>query len=149
MKKYLSLSIWIISLVTVGFIMGQLTKANVDTWYMQLNLAPLTPPNYLFGIVWSILYVMLGVTGWLIFCENCKPVIKTLFLIQLLLNWCWTPLFFHFHLLFLAMLCLITIIILVKIIVIKAEKLIKILLTPYLIWLLYALYLNIYIWLYN
>lgn len=154
-KNYMALIIWIASLVLVGSSIGALTNSSVDTWYMALNRSPLTPPNYFFGIAWSILYVMIATSGWMIW--RSKPfaelkLIKTGYIIQLVLNWSWTPLFFSYHLTGLALICLSLIIILVALMIIKAYTKINIamlLLIPYLLWLLFAFQLNFYIWHYN
>lgn len=154
-KSYLSLIIWIASLILIGSSIGLLTKSSVDTWYITLNRSPLTPPNYLFGIAWSILYGMIATSGWLIW--RSKPfaslhLIKILYVLQLLLNWSWTPLFFTYHLTGLALICLSLIIILVALLIMKSYKEINIaalLLIPYLLWLLFAAHLNFYIWQYN
>lgn len=154
-KKYVSLMIWIISLLLVGYILGQLTKISVDVWYMTLNRSPLTPPNYTFGIAWSILYVMIAISGWLIWQSDCFPelnLIKRVYVSQLFLNWSWTPLFFTYHLTGLALMFISLIIICVAFLILKSYAKLKstaLLLTPYFIWLLFAAYLNFYIWQYN
>jgi translocator protein len=154
-KSYVSLIIWIVSLMLIGSSIGVLTKSSVDTWYMTLNRSPLTPPNYLFGIAWSILYGMIATSGWLIWRSNPFTrlnLIKILYVIQLVLNWSWTPLFFSYHLTGLALICLSLIIILVALLIIQSYKKINmaaLLLVPYLLWLLFAGHLNFYIWQYN
>ena len=69
-KGYIKLIIWIISLILIGSVLGNLTKSSVDTWYQALNRSPLTPPDYIFGVAWSILYAMIAVSGWLIWEEK-------------------------------------------------------------------------------
>lgn len=154
-KSFIYLIISIVMLVLIGSLIGLLTKGSVETWYATLHRSPLTPPNYVFGIVWSILYAMIATSGWLIW--NAKPFpelpsIKKLFIAQLILNWCWTPLFFTFHATSLALVCLMTIMGLVALIIIKSYKKIPmaaLLLVPYLLWLVLAMQLNFYIWQYN
>lgn len=154
-NKYISLLIWIFSLIVIGAIIGILNKSYVYSWYMTLNRSPITPPNYLFGIVWSTLYSMIGTSGWIIWGSHQfkdLKLIKKLYLLQLFLNWSWTFLFFRYHLTGLSLVCLSMIIILVAGIVIKSYKKINIvtlLFLPYLIWLLLAFHLNLYIWVYN
>ncbi len=154
-KNYLSLIIWIASLMLIGSSIGAITKSSVDTWYATLLRSPLTPPNYLFGIVWSILYAMIATSGWIIWNSNTFPglrLIKTLYIVQLLLNWSWTPLFFSYHLIGPALICLSLIIILVGLLAINCYNKINkvgLLLIPYLLWSLFALYLNFYIFQYN
>jgi tryptophan-rich sensory protein len=154
-KSYISLVIWIVALMVIGSSIGGLTKSNVDTWYMTLNRSPLTPPNYLFGIAWSILYAMIATSGWLIWSSNSfekLKLIKILYCAQLVFNWSWTPLFFSYHLTGLALICLSLIIILVALLIVQSYKQIifaSLLLIPYLLWSIFAGYLNFYIWQYN
>lgn len=147
--------IWIAGLILIGSGIGVVTKNSIDSWYVTLTHAPLTPPNYLFRIVWPILYAMIAVSGWMIW--RSKPFrelksVKALYILQLILNWSWTPLFFSYHLTGASLICLLAIIIVVFFIIVKAYKTINtaaLLLLPYVLWLLFATYLNFYIWQYN
>lgn len=154
-KNYLSLTAWILIIEAIGAIIGSLTKSNIDNWYVMLNRSFLTPPNYYFGIAWTILYLMIAISGWLFwqltYNHELKHV-KKLFIVQMILNWSWTPIFFKYHLLGAAFICIFLIIILVTLIIIKSFKkafLPSILLFPYLLWLIFASYLNFYIWINN
>lgn len=154
-KNYLSLIIWIVALITIGGVIGSLTKPEISTWYSTLNRSTLTPPNYLFPIAWTILYGIIGACGWLIWRYQAFPKlssIKTLYVAQLILNWSWTPLFFHYHLTGLSLVVLGTMDILVFALICLAYKklrVVSLLLIPYLFWILFATYLNFYIWWYN
>lgn len=87
--------------IAVPFIIGGLgalsTAGNVDGWYAEANTAPWTPPNWVFGPVWSVLYVLIGVSFWRAWRMPSSPArtagIK-LFVWQLALNAIWTPIFF-------------------------------------------------------
>lgn len=154
-KTYLSLIIWIVALIAIGGVIGSLTKPEISTWYSTLHRSTLTPPNYVFPIAWTILYGIIGICGWLIWREPLfrkLSVIKTLYLTQLILNWSWTPLFFGFHLTGLSLVVLGTMDILVgALICIAYQKMraVSLLMIPYLLWILFASYLNFYIWQYN
>lgn len=154
-KNYVSLITWIVVLILIGSIIGSLTKAEINTWYSTLNRSPFTPPNYVFPVVWTMLYAMIATSGWIIWRTPSFPqlrLIKSLYVMQLILNWSWTPLFFSYHLIGLALICLSLIIILVTSLIIKSYQKINIaalLLMPYLLWLLLAAHLNFYIWQYN
>ncbi len=154
-KRLIKITFWIISLILIGSIIGSLTKPHINDWYQTLSRSPLTPPNYLFGIAWSILYAMIAVSGFLIWelkpCSKHKGK-KGIYIAQIILNWSWTPLFFHYHLLGAASICLAAIIMLVTTLILKTYKdspTAAILLVPYLLWLLFAMHLNFYIWQYN
>lgn len=154
-RDYIFLLIWIVAIVAIGSIIGSLTKAEISTWYSTLKRASLTPPNYVFPIAWTILYAAIGACGWLIWYERSwqqLKVIKTLYVTQLILNWSWTPLFFYYHLTGIALLVLISMNLLVGAIIglsYQKKRAISLLMTPYLLWILFASYLNCYIWWYN
>ena len=154
-KTHLSLTIWIVLLIAIGGFIGSLTKPEISAWYSTLNRSNLTPPNYVFPIAWTILYGIIGTCGWLIWREPSfrkLSVIKTLYLTQLILNWSWTPLFFRFYLTGLSLVVLGTMDILVFLLICLAYrkmKAVSLLMIPYLSWILFASYLNFYIWRYN
>ncbi len=154
-KKYLSLIIWIVLLIAIGGVIGSLTNPEISTWYSTLHRSTLTPPNYVFPIAWTILYGIIGICGWLIWRESSFPrlsIIKTLYVTQLILNWSWTPLFFGFHFTGLSLVVLGTMDILVFALICLAYrkmKAISLLMIPYLSWILFATYLNLYIWQHN
>lgn len=152
---YLSLVAWIGLLIAMGVAIGSLAKPEVSTWYSTLNRSPLTPPNYVFPAAWTILYGIIGTCGWLIWSKSSFPklsAIKILYVTQLILNWSWTPLFFRYHLTGLSIIVLGAMDILVIMIIwlaYKKVKTISLLILPYLLWILFASYLNLYVWLYN
>ncbi len=154
-KNYLSLIIWIVALIAIGSIIGSFTKPAISTWYGTLNRSSMTPPNYVFPVAWTILYGAIGACGWLIWRAPSFPKlrsIKTLYVIQLILNWSWTPLFFYYHLTGLSILILICMNILVGMLIWLAYRKIRfvsLLMILYLLWFLFASYLNFYIWRYN
>ena len=141
-KNYLSLIAWILSIEAISAVMGNLTKSNIDTWYVMLNRSSLTPPNYYFPIAWSILYLMIAISGWLFWQPTYKnelKIVKKLFIAQMILNWSWTPLFFKYHFTGAAFICISLMVILVGLIIIKSFQkafLPAIFLFPYLLWLI-------------
>jgi benzodiazapine receptor len=154
MNKYIQLAIFIIGLELLGALSGITTKDSVGEWYTTLNRSPLTPPGYIFGIVWSFLYATIAISGWLIWQKESPSSfqIKSLFIFQLILNLSWTPLFFYFHLTGLSFIWLIMIVAIVFYLIFKLVKInffAGALLIPYLFWLLLACQLNHYIWTHN
>ncbi len=153
--QYLWLILWIVLLLAVGFGLGQMTMNDVGTWYKTLNRSSLTPPDQVFGIAWSILYILIAISGWMIWCANEfkeLAAIKTMFISQMLLNWCWSPLFFGLHLIGTSLVVILLMVILVSLIVFKCRKNlfpVTALLAPYLIWISFASYLNLYIFVNN
>ena len=154
-KTHLSLIIWIVALIAIGSIIGSLTKPEISTWYKALTRSSLIPPNYVFPVVWTILYGIIGTCGWIIWRTQTFPklkVFKILYVTQLVLNWSWTPLFFHYHLTGLALVVLGAMDILVGTLILLAYRkmsVVSLLMLPYLFWILFASYLNFYIWQYN
>ena len=138
-----------ITLVLVTLIVGSLASSSTgtDPWYQGLDKSNLNPPGYVFGIVWPILYLLMGITVWRTFHR-----IKNLFYVQLFFNAIWSWLFFSFHLTLISLIdiwLLIFINIKILIMVLKEDKLAAFLYTPYIVWLLFASYLNLFIVLNN
>lgn len=116
-----------------------------DIWYNNLNKSPLTPPSYVFGIVWPILYLMIGLSFYTNkkFCINCEET--ALFGAQLFFNLIWTTIFFRLKMLKTAIGVLFLIIYFTMKYMSLSNSTSRLLLTPYLLWLFFALYLNLYI----
>tara|TARA_Y100000816_G_C26104218_1_gene586144 strand:+ start:2684 stop:3067 length:384 start_codon:yes stop_codon:yes gene_type:complete len=123
----------------------------MNQWYKSLKKAPWTPPSYVFGIVWPILYAMMAVSFFLVWKNKkcfpyCSPL--TMFFIQLGFNLIWTTLFFKFRLIKVAFIDLIIIIIFTLLTMkefAKISHLATYLLVPYILWLLVAFSMNLYI----
>ncbi len=76
------------------------TIASIPTWYAALNKPSFNPPNWIFGPVWIILYTLMAIAAWLVWRTPASPrrtAALWLFAIQLVLNFLWTPVFFRFH----------------------------------------------------
>ena len=135
----------LVLLIPLTLIVGSFASANTgtDLWYQGLVKSDLNPPGHLFGIVWPILYLLMGITAWRTF-----EIIKNLFYVQLFLNAIWSWLFFSFHLPLISLIdiwLLIYINIKIILIVLKKDKLAGLLYAPYILWLLFASYLNLFI----
>jgi len=121
----------------------------IDRWYLKLNKSSLTPPGYIFSIVWPILYILMSISVWIIWNKEKEITFPIqLYIIQLILNLTWSPLFFKYHCINESLFLLLLIWILVFIIIdlfYLIDKTAGLLLIPYLIWLTFAFYLNYYI----
>ncbi|MDA1083824.1 MAG: tryptophan-rich sensory protein [Proteobacteria bacterium] len=131
--------------VLTALILGGLSSSDTanDLWYLELNKSNLNPPGYIFGIVWPILYILMSISAFRTFTET-----RNLFLIQLFFNAIWSWLFFAFHMPLIALLNIWILIALnVKLMMdmIKLDRISGILFIPYVIWLLFASYLNLFI----
>ena len=78
-----------------GTLIGTLTGP--DAWYSALVKPPFNPPNWVFGPVWTVLYVMIGIAGWLVWRSRRSTPAMTLWWVQLALNFVWSPVFFTTH----------------------------------------------------
>ena len=119
------------------------TSAGTDSWYLLLNKSKLNPPGYVFGIVWPILYVLMMVSAFLAYRR-----IFSIFIIQLFFNAAWSWLFFRFQMPLIALLdiyLLIAINIYILNLMYKENKLAFFLFIPYVIWISFASYLNLFI----
>jgi len=135
--------------VILALIVGGLASSNTsnDVWYQALIKSPLNPPGYIFGIVWPILYLLMSISAFRTFNET-----KKLFLIQLLFNAIWSWLFFAFQMPLVALLniwLLIYLNIKINIKMFFIDKLSGLLFIPYVLWLFFASYLNLFIVLNN
>ena len=117
--------------------------------YNTLTKPPLSPPGVLFPIVWTILFILMGISVYLV--KDDKEAVRYYF-IQLIVNALWTPIFFGLKAYLLSFIWLIILIVLVVIMLDKFKEINKTsvyLNIPYLIWLVFALYLNAGIFLLN
>lgn len=150
-----SLIPFFILVIIIQLVGAAVTFPNIPDWYMDLNRAPWSPPNWAFGPVWTVLYIILAVYGWALWHKFYgrfqsrfrQPVIKAYFL-QLFFNFLWSPLFFWYHYTWLAFFDLVLVIYFTN----KTMKHTRYFsvpmsrwLVPYMIWLCYAATLNYYI----
>ena len=140
-NKKLSVFVFVI----LALILGGLSSSNTadDLWYQGLIKSDLNPPGYVFGIVWPILYLLMSISAYRNFDS-----IGRLFFIQLFFNTIWSWLFFFYHLPFIALLNIWLLIFLninILIVLARRDKLSMVLYIPYVMWLLFASYLNLFI----
>lgn len=133
----------------VGVLGSFFTIGSIPTWYSTLTKPQFSPPNYLFGPVWTILYFLMGISLYLIWQKKKVPGI---FWIQLFLNGVWTPVFFGLKNPFLGLLVIVLLLISIVLTIKSFHKINStgaFLLIPYLLWVLFANYLNFQIWILN
>ena len=131
----------------INWIFWAIPPEYVRRYLTLLALILFIIPNYIFGIVWPILYLLMGITAWRTFYT-----IKKLFYVQLFFNAIWSWLFFSFHLPLISLIDIwLLIFINIKILFmgLKEDKLAAFLYTPYIVWLSFASYLNLFIVLNN
>ena len=119
--------------------------------YSNINKPPLSPPGFIFPVVWTILYILMGISSYLIYnSDNPKKwnALKT-YALQLFFNFWWSIIFFKFSLYFFAFLLLLALIILIAVMIYQfyqISPLSSYLQIPYLLWCLFAAYLNFMIY---
>lgn len=122
--------------------------------YSALNKPSFSPPSALFPVVWTILYILMGISSYLIYSSDSagKRKALTIYLLQLVVNFFWSIIFFGFSQYWFAFLWLIALIILIAIMIdqfYRINPLAAYLQIPYLLWCLFAAYLNYQIYLLN
>lgn len=150
-KSWPKLLIALILSQSAGIIGSFFTISVIPTWYELLNKPSFSPPNWIFGPVWTILYTLIGISLYRILIKHEKETFWSvkLFLFHLFLNAIWSPVFFGLKNLGLAFLIIIlmdmSLVIMIKSFY-KIDKIASILLIPYLLWISFASLLNYSIW---
>lgn len=156
MKKYLIMIVFAGLCLSIGSLGTLFTIPAIPGWYAGLAKPFFSPPNWIFGPVWTILYILMGISAFFIWSKGTKnkkvrEALK-LFAIQLFLNAIWSPVFFGARNLLLALLIIIAMwIYIVKTIMAfsKLDKNASYLLYPYIAWVSFATILNFSVWLLN
>ncbi len=141
---------------SAGIIGSFFTISSIEGWYTALHKPFLSPPNWIFGPVWVILYVLMGVAAFLIWKKGWEnkevKAALAVFGLQLVLNTLWSIIFFGLHspgLAFAEIMALWLAIIWTIVIFYKISRTAAWLLAPYILWVSFAAYLNFSIWMLN
>ena len=132
----------------IGGIAGMFTSEAIPGWYASLNQPSFNPPNWVFGPVWTTLYTILGISFFLIWklpSSKERNLAMLVFLVQLLLNFCWSFFFFYFKMIGLALidiLALWTMIVVMLVRFYKLKPIASYINIPYLLWVSFATALN-------
>ena len=103
MSKQLLSSVytWIICFELISILIGFVSGPSNDLWYESLKKSDLTPPGYVFGIIWPILYLNLAIFTYRLHNRKIKIKSKNIekyFWLQMIINWFWSPIFLNLHL---------------------------------------------------
>ena len=133
--------------LSVGFLTSLLTKNNMHI-YASLNKPPLAPAGMVFPIVWTVLYILMGVSAYMVLVKNdtMKKGALVVYALQLAINFSWPLIFFNTELYFLALLILIILWLMVFVMIVaflQVDPKAAWLQYPYLVWITYATYLNL------
>ena len=144
-NKYLSLGLIILITFVASGIGSFVTSSFKEPWYSEILLPSFNPPSWIFGPVWTILYIFMSIAAWSAWMKTADKKILQIYFVHLFFNSIWSVIFFGFHLIFIALIDLIIILIfitwLMKIYY-QVDKISFLLMTPYLLWSSYALILN-------
>ena len=151
--------LFVLVCLMAGAIGSVFTFQSIPTWYATLNKPSFSPPNWVFGPVWTMLYILMGVAAYLVYRERAgKNKAKeanaalVFFGVQLALNILWSLLFFGLHSPLYGLICIILLWLAIAVTIVKFYKISKtggLLLVPYLLWVSFASVLNFYVWTMN
>jgi len=151
-NKYLSLFIILTITFLASAIGGYTTSAFKEPWYSQLTLASFNPPAWVFGPVWTTLYIMMSLAIWKVWYNTRDKKTLKIYFVHLFFNASWSVIFFGFHQILLAVINLIIILIFIFLLLkiyLEKDKISFYLMIPYFLWSSYALVLNISIFILN
>lgn len=147
------LAFFIAILLLLGFASGKVTQLSIQHWYHGLEKPFLTPPDVVFGPVWTIIYVLIAIAGWRIWrLDRLNFWRGGLFLLQLVLNYSWTLIFFGFYEVGWALLDISVLWVVIMALLwmfYRFDRLAFQCWIPYVVWVSFAVYLNFGIWLMN
>lgn len=135
--------------LAVGAVGGYFTADSIPTWYAALQKPSWNPPSSVFAPVWTILYILMGVSAFMVWREGPSTVNMGLFAVQLTLNLAWSILFFGMRrpdLAFYEIILLWLSILATALVFAKVDRVAGWLLAPYLAWVTFAAVLNFTIW---
>ena len=157
MKKQKKLYIVSVAIsLGVGILSALLTMGNMNI-YEEVNTPPLSPPSFLFPVVWTVLYVLMGMSAAMVFNTHTSPLAKrkdalTVYAISLFFNFFWSIIFFNLRAFLFAFVWLLVLLALIILTVAKYYKINKTaayLQISYAVWVTFAGYLNLGIFLLN
>lgn len=130
--------------VAVGALIG--INAAPDAWYESLVKAPWNPPNWLFAPAWFVLYALIGVSGARTFLRDPASPAMLVWILQMVLNWAWSPTWFRLHLVWAALAMIVAILALIVAFVSitwRKDRASASLFVPYGLWVAFATTLNL------
>jgi len=147
-----ALVLFLFGCYAVAFVAGIMTRPEITTWYASLAKPVWRPPNWLFGPVWTLLYGMMAVAGWSVWCappSMWRTVSLWVFGAQLAVNFLWSPVFFNLHRIGLGVAVIIALWLLIALFVgvtWKFDRGAAFMFLPYLLWVSFAAALNYTVW---
>ncbi|HEY1097112.1 MAG TPA: TspO/MBR family protein [Alphaproteobacteria bacterium] len=155
-KRFLSFLPWLFGMEIISMIIGYLASPNhqnvaTQAWYTSLLKAPLNPPSWVFPVVWPILYGLIAYALWRVWTKTAGQRPRSYFLFALghmILNWGWSFVFFADQKIDLAFIWLLAVLFSALVLAVwtkRYDRTSYLCLVPYVLWLVFAAYLNGYI----
>ena len=144
-NKYLSLGLILLVTFLASGIGSFVTSSFKEPWYSEILLPSFNPPSWVFGPVWTTLYIFMSIAAWLVWQQISDKKIIQIYFVHLFFNSIWSVIFFGFHQIFFALIDLgiiLVFIIWLMRIYYQVNKISFLLMIPYLLWSTYALLLN-------
>lgn len=156
MKMIKDIHFWVcvIGIVILGFLSG-LLSGNPGEYYYSLQLPPFAPPSWIFGPMWTLLYILMGISLYLLLNHNNKKQrnnLVGLFVIQFIFNFIWSALFFNLRNIFIAAIDITLLVIFLSVLMYQLwlhHRLAMWFMIPYYLWVLFATLLNYSIYFLN
>lgn len=155
MKKYLSLVVCIFICFSASLVGALFTNTSVGGWYKTIKKPSFNPPDWIFGPVWTLLFLAMSISLWLVWQKRKEEDIKLgliIFGVQLILNVTWSALFFGMKSPFYAFIEIVFLLFAIALtigIFARISRLASLLLVPYFLWVGFATFLNYSIWTLN
>jgi benzodiazapine receptor len=146
--RILKLLVSIVLPLGLGAIAGMFTAQSVPEWYATLNRPSFNPPNWIFGPVWTTLYLLMGISLFLVWkqeASKARNLAISIFFLQLLLNFAWSFIFFYFNRIGFALVEIVLLwisIVLMLVLFYKIKPMASYINIPYLLWVTFAAVLN-------
>ena len=141
--------------LAVGGLSAFITRSDMDV-YKRIEQPPLAPPSWVFPVVWSILFFLMGISLYIVWISRARPIEKRnayiFFALQLFMNFIWSPIFFSLQQYLLAFVVLVILWLFILAMLVsfyRISPIAGILQIPYLIWVTFAGYLNLGIYILN
>lgn len=155
LQETVGLAVWVVITFSAAGIGSVFTRKTVENWYVGISKPEWTPPNWVFGPVWTTLYLMMAFAAWLVWRNRRLSDVRTtlsIFALQLMLNAFWSVAFFGLKNIGLALIDIVFLWLAIGATItlfLKVNRLAGWLLIPYLLWVTFAGILNLKIWTMN
>ncbi len=147
MSDRVALAVFVIAVASIGLAIGFATLPG--PWYESLAKPAFNPPNWMFGPVWTLIYILIGIAGWRVWRVAVAGRAMRLWVIALVLNYLWSPVFFALHQIGLALAVILALLLAIVLFIAATWRLEPVaawLFVPYAAWVAFATLLNAAIW---